>query len=182
MTSGAQRGEGSGDFDAFFYALLPAVMRMARRMTGDVTAAEDIAAEAFARAFARWTKVAVLPYREAWVMRVAANLAIDQTRRRRPLPVPVASVVGSAAGATTADPADQVALRLSLTEALRHLPKAQREAIVLRYLADLSEEDIARALGVRPGTVKSHLHRARHSLALRLGTDPEEITYGIAGG
>ena len=173
MTSGALGEGGEREFDAFFYGLLPTVLRMAQRMTGDRTAAEDVAAEAFARAFARWGKVATLPYREAWVMRVAANLAIDQTRRRRlpPAPVPVA-----------ADPADQVALRLSLAEALRHLPKAQRDAIVLRYLADLSEEDIARALGVRPGTVKSHLHRARQTLARRLGTDPEEISYGIAGG
>jgi RNA polymerase sigma-70 factor (ECF subfamily) len=166
-------GEGRGkDFDAFFYDLLPGVIRLAQRMTGDRATAEDIAAESFARAFARWEKVASLPYREAWVMRVAANLAIDLTRRRR-LPLAPAPV--------TPDPADQVALRLSLAEALRHLPKAQRDAIVLRYLADLSEEEIARAMGVRPGTVKSHLHRARQTLARRLGTDPEEISYGIAG-
>lgn len=170
----AARGEGrEKNFDTFFYELLPGVIRMAQRMAGDRTTAEDIAAEAFARAFARWDKVGALPYREAWVMRVAANLAIDLTRRRRlpPVPAPVA-----------ADPADQVALRLSLAEALGHLPRSQRDAIVLRYLADLSEEDVARALGVRPGTVKSHLHRARQTLARRLGTDPEEITYGIAGG
>ena len=173
MTGDARGGEGGRDFDAFFYELLPGVLRLAQRVTGDRTAAEDIAAEAFARAFARWDKVAALAYREAWVMRVAANLAIDLTRRRR-LP-PVAATVAP-------DPSDQVALRLSLAEALRRLPKAQRDAIVLRYLADLSEEDVARAMGVRPGTVKSHLHRARQTLARRLGTDPEEITYGIAGG
>ena len=160
-------------FEVFFYEALPAVMRLAARMTGDRTSAEDIAAEAFARAYAHWRKVEALPYRQAWVMRVASNLAIDQTRRRRlpPVPAPVAP-----------DPADQVALRLTLAQALHRLPKAQRDAVVLRYLADLSEEDIARVLGIRPGTVKSHLHRARHTLAGRLGTDPEEITYGIAGG
>jgi RNA polymerase sigma-70 factor, ECF subfamily len=164
MSQSAQ-GEGGGrDFDAFFYDRLPGVMRLAQRMTGDPATAEDIAAESFARAFARWDKVALLPYREAWVMRVAANLAIDLTRRRR-RPLAPARVAP--------DPADEVALRLSLAEALRHLPKAQRDAVVLRYLADLSEEEVARALGVRPGTVKSHLHRARQTLARRLGTDPE---------
>ena len=72
------------DFDGFFMALLPAVRRLAQRMTGDRTAAEDVAAEAFARAFARWEKVGRLDYREAWVLRVASNLAIDLARRRRP--------------------------------------------------------------------------------------------------
>jgi DNA-directed RNA polymerase specialized sigma24 family protein len=47
--------------------------------------------------------------------------------------------------------------------------------VVLRYLADLSEAEVAVALGVRPGTVKSQLHRARRSLVDRLGADPEEV-------
>ena len=155
-------------YDEFFMASLPGVLRLAQRLTGNRAAAEEIAAEAFARAFASWSKVGTLPHREAWVMRVAANVAIDSLRRRRPpLVAPVPSV----------DPTDSIALRITLVHALRELPRHQREAVVLRYLADLSEADVAVALGVKPGTVKSHLHRAAASLRERLGEDIEEIAY-----
>lgn len=157
------------DFDAFFYALLPQVLRVARRMTGDHATAEDVAAEAFARAFARWSKLKPLPHREAWLLRVASNVAIDLFRRR-----PLQTLAAPTTGAQ-ADPGEVVVLRASLVEALRALPKRQREAVVLRYLADLSEADVAAALGVKPGTVKSQLHRARRSLVDRLGTDPEVV-------
>lgn len=155
-------------FDDFFMASLPRVLRLAQRLAGSRPTAEEIAAEAFARAFARWSKVGALPYREAWVMRVAANLAIDSVRRRPPpLVAPEAAV----------DPTDSIALRATLVHALRALPDHQREAVVLRYLADLSEADVAVALGVKPGTVKSHLHRAAASLRERLGEDIEDIAY-----
>lgn len=161
----------SGDFDAFFLAALPAVLRLAQRMTGDRTAAEDVAAEAFARAFARWDRVGTVAYREAWVMKVAANLAIDLVRRRRPaLP----------SGPVAPDPAGEVAVRVTMVQALRSLPRAQREALVLRYLADLPEAEVAAALGVKEGTVKSHVHRAREALRSRLGADPEELGYGTS--
>ena len=159
----------SEEFDSFFMALLPALRRLAQRMTGDRTAAEDVAAEAFARAFARWEKVGRLDYREAWVLRVASNLAIDLARRRRPEPP---------ARAAVPDLAGEVALRLTLLEALRSMPTTQRQALVLRYLAALPEADVAAALGVKQGTVKSHLHRGREAIRSRLGADLEELGYG----
>ena len=158
-----------GDFDSFFLTHLPAVLRLAQRMTGDRTVAEDVAAEAFARAFARWESVGHLDYREAWVMRVASNLAIDLARRRHPRFEDRAAV---------SDPGGEVATRVTMLEALRALPKAQREALVLRYLGALSESEVAVALGVKQGTVKSHLHRAREAIRSRLGADFEEFGYG----
>ncbi|HZT66194.1 MAG TPA: SigE family RNA polymerase sigma factor [Acidimicrobiales bacterium] len=161
--------DSSGGFDAFFFAELPVVLRLAQRMTGNATAAEDIAAEAFARAFARWDRVGRLDYRQAWVLKVASNLAIDLARRRRP-------VLPSRPAAP--DPAGEVAVRLTMVQALRSLPRGQREALVLRYLADLPEAEVAAALGVKQGTVKSHLHRAREAMRSRLGADLEEFGYG----
>lgn len=157
-------------FDEFFIELLPRVVRLGVRLTGSREAAEDIASEAFSRAFARWQKVGRLPYRDAWVLRVASNLAVDRARgERRHRWQPAAD---------SGDPSDVAAVRVALTHALAALPTAQREAVVLRYLADFSEGDVAAALGVRPGTVKSHLHRAVTSLRERLGDDLEKITYG----
>jgi RNA polymerase sigma-70 factor (ECF subfamily) len=171
MDEGGGEMTSSGDFDAFFLAGLSAALRLAQRITGDRTSAEDVAAEAFARAFAHWDRVGSLAYREAWVLKVASNLAIDLVRRRRPA-LPSAR--------PERDPAGQVALRLTLVQAVRSLPRAQREALVLRYLADLSEAEVAAALGVSDGTVKSHVHRAREALRSRLGTDPEELGYGTS--
>jgi RNA polymerase sigma-70 factor (ECF subfamily) len=58
---------------------------------------------------------------------------------------------------------------VDLQRALRHLPVRQREAIVLRYWADLGIDDCAKAMGVSPGSVKQHLSRARERLANELG-------------
>jgi RNA polymerase sigma factor (sigma-70 family) len=72
------------------------------------------------------------------------------------------------------DESDQVVLRAALAAALLHLPRRQRETIVLRYLCDLSEADVAAALGVSPGAVKTHLHRALAALRSNIGPDFEE--------
>ena len=156
-------------FDEFFFGLLPRVLRVSQRLTGSRQAAEDISAEAFARAFARWSKVSALPYREAWVMRVATNLAIDAARRRMSRPADDEQDV--------LDFADMVALRTTLIKALSSLSRAQRDAVALRYLADLPEEDVAIALQIRPGTVKSHLHRATTNLRHKIGTDLRDLGY-----
>src|SRR6185312_13837971 len=103
-------------------------------------------------AYARWAKIRELDYRDAWVMRVTANVALDALRRsRRPLP---------ASAIDESDPADAAVTRLALAQALRRLPRRQRDVVVLRYLADLSEADVADSLGVSAGTVKQHAHRA----------------------
>ena len=143
-------------FDDEFRDLAAIAYRVAYRILGDRSTAEDIAQESLARAYQRWSKVH--EYRQAWVARVAGNLAIDQLRRRRPQePVP--------------QPPDADVLvieRIDLQRALLGLPKRQREAVVLRYIADLSEADVARLLGCSTGTIKSHLSRGTTRLRLIL--------------
>ena len=126
------RAPGDDDFEAAFDALFASARRIAVRLVGDGPEADDVAAEALARAYARWSKVADLDYRDAWVMRVTAT-------------------------------------RLALGEALRRLPRRQRDVVVLRYLADLSEADVAKSLGVSAGSVKQHAHRAVDALRRTLG-------------
>ncbi|MGH2687922.1 MAG: sigma factor, partial [Actinomycetota bacterium] len=64
--------------------MFPTAYQVAYRVLGHVQAAEDVAAEALARAFLDWHKIKELPYREAWVLRVTTNLAVDILRRRPP--------------------------------------------------------------------------------------------------
>jgi RNA polymerase sigma-70 factor (ECF subfamily) len=78
--------------------------------------------------------------------------------------------------AVAADPSEETTLRLALVEALAHLPRRQREAVALRYLADLSIDEVARTLGVSAGTVKQSVHRALRTLRDRVGPDLAILT------
>lgn len=157
------------EFEALFDGVFLAARRVARRIVGDPAAAEDIAAEALARTFARWKHVRELPYREAWVLRVTTNLAIDHARRRRPSAEP--ELARAAAD-------DIIAVRLALAAALSRLPRRQREAVALRYLGDLTEQDVAAALGISAGSVKTHVHRGLAALRERLGPTFQEAELG----
>jgi RNA polymerase sigma factor (sigma-70 family) len=161
----------TADYDDFFRQILPRAVSVARRVTGDRASAEDAAIEALALAHLRWHRVASLPWRDAWVLRVATHEALRQLPKPRPMP-PAPVVV---------DEADSVALRHALLDALRRLPARQREAVVLRYLADLSEKDVGLALGIRQGTVKTHLHRGLAALRPLLGHDLKEEDFGTLG-
>ena len=154
-------------FDEVFRDLVPAVRRLTWRMLGDEASAEDATAEAFIRALTRWPKIRDLPHRDAWIMRVATNVALDALRRRRreagvvlPGDLPWEGV----------DPA----LRLDLTTALAALPRRQREVVVLRHIAGLSEAEAAAAMGVSVNTVKTHGTRGLSALRADLGRSIEE--------
>lgn len=148
-----------------FDALFGRARRVAWRIVGDSAEAEDVAAEAFARAFARWRKVRRLPYREAWILRVTANLAIDVVRRRQPRLEPRHG----------SDLGEETALRITLFDALGTLPRRQRQVVLLRYVAGFTQEEVAGTLGISSGSVKTHGHRGLGRLRERLGRDLEEV-------
>lgn len=157
---------GEAGFEAAFDELFPRAVRLAHRLLGDRAAAEDVAAEALARAYARWSKVGGLPYRDGWVLKVATNLSIDRLRRRPP------EVWPELAG----DFEDGVELRIALNAALLTLAPRQRQAVALRYLGGLSDQEVALALGISLGSVKTHIHRGLKGLRTRLGAGLEEVT------
>lgn len=152
-------------FEPAFRELYPRAFGLAYRMLGNRAAAEDVAAETMAKALVRWNRLD--PDRVAgWVLRVTANGAIDVLRKKgRTLEAGVVSLE------------DATTLRLALAEALRKLPRRQREAVALRFLSDLSEADTAAALGISPGSVKTHVHRGLASLRDELGRDPLEAVH-----
>jgi RNA polymerase sigma-70 factor (sigma-E family) len=152
--------DGAPEFEAEFDRLFGRAYAVARRLTGDASAAEDVAAEALTRTYVHWNRVRGFEHRDAWVAKVATNLAIKASRRREGL---VAEV--------TPDPSDETTLRLALVDALGRLPRRQREAVALRYLADFSVDDVARALGVSAGTVKQSVHRALRTLRAQMTVD-----------
>ena len=159
------RGRRADGFEEAFDRLFPRAVRLARRMLGDLTTAEDIAAEALARAYAQWPRVSALPHCDAWVLRVATNLAIDHLRHHPPQLRPLPS----------ADIGELVTLRMALAAALVNLPRRQRQVVTLRYLGELSESEVAMALGISCGSVKTHVHRGLAALRARLGPSIEEV-------
>ncbi len=160
-------------FNEAFDPLFARAYRVARRILVDSASAEDVAAETMARAYAHWGKIGRQSWREGWVVRVASNLALDLVRRR--------SRMVDAPMAEDSVEDDDVAVRLALAEALALLPRRQREVVVLRHLAGLSEAEVAEALRVSTGSVKTHLHRGVASLRIRLGPifQAEEVRAGV---
>jgi RNA polymerase sigma-70 factor (sigma-E family) len=155
-------------FDERFDELARLAHRVAFRIVGDREEAGDIAQEALVRAYARWPRVEARA--GGWVARVSTNLALDHVRRRdrrqdRPLPPgddPGPATTGAAAHPHSGE-------RIDLVDALRRLPRRQRDVVVLRYLADLPEAEVARSLGCGVGTVKSQSHRGLAALRRHLG-------------
>lgn len=151
-------------FDDAFPELWGAAYRVAFRLLGDREDAADCAQEACTRACTRWGRLLRAGDPTPWVVRVSSNLAIDRWRRRRRDPA-------LSAAAATAVSVDE---RLDLHRALGELPRRQREVVVLRFVADLREADVATALGISLGTVKQHAHRGLAALRDALGDATEE--------
>src|SRR5580692_8878494 len=161
---------GGEDFSAFVMSRWPGLVRLAFGLTGDRWAAEDIAQATLARAFVAWRRVRRADDPDAYLRRILVNTSNRRFRRRR-----VAEQPGDPPETAVEGPADLVGERSALLAALRQLPPRQREVIVLRYWADLTDAQIAATLGCSPGTVRSQLSRAlaklRESPVLAEGDD-----------
>lgn len=128
-------------------------------VTGNRQEAEDVVQEAFIRAMPRWNDIRTYDSPEAWLRTVALNLARSRWRR---------TIRGAAAlvkhGAPTQEPElspDHVALM----DAMKTLPQAQREALVLHHFCGMSVDEVAQSVGAPSGTIKARLSRGRAALA-----------------
>lgn len=159
------------EFDEFAAAMWPRLVRTGVLLGADPHAAEDLAQTTLARCYASWTKVSRADSPEAYVHRMLINAHTSSRRRlwwreRPEADLPDAELGGHDQTVAQAD---------DLRTALRRLPPGQRQVVVLRYFADLTESQTAAALGVSPGTVKSRASRALAALAQdpALTLDPE---------
>lgn len=141
------------------------LLRLAALACGDRASAEDVVHDAFVRCL-RADPGPEAGKERAYLRRIVLNLASNEHRWRRRhrhdrLPQ-----------ATPAEPAEGVAVR-TVTDALvvaavRALPARQRDCVLLRYFAGLTDAEVAETLGVSPGSVKTHLHRGRTALRAAL--------------
>lgn len=141
-------------------------------VTGSRALAEDAVQEALARAWERSERGEAIGSLPAWVTRVAMNLSRSTLRRLR-AELRAGERLATAAGRPRPGPAGADS-RVDVRRALAALPRRQREVTVLRYHLGLDVSEIAEALGVTEGTVKTSLFRARGALAASLGVVDEE--------
>ena len=144
--------------------------------SGSYPAAEDAVQEALVRAWIRSERGEQLDSLPAWVAAVALNQtrsgwrrSMAERRARRRIP--------AGSGTAAAPSGDQV----DVARALEALPRRQREVAVLRYLLEMSTAEVAAALGIAEGTVKSSLARARAHLVEALAVHDTEVTNDVEG-
>jgi RNA polymerase sigma factor (sigma-70 family) len=144
--------------------------------SGSYPAAEDAVQEALVRAWIRSERGEHVESLPAWVAAVALNLTrsgwrrtMAERRARRRIPERPASAAASSEE------------HIDMARALETLPRRQREVAVLRYLLEMSTAEVAAALGIAEGTVKSSLARARAHLAEALARDDTEVTNDVEG-
>jgi RNA polymerase sigma-70 factor, ECF subfamily len=152
----------------FLHTSYPRLVAAVALTSGSRSAAEDAVQEALLRAWERSEKGDEIDSLEAWVTTVALNLARSGLRRIRSERRARARLTTSTVGVPpTAD-------RVDVDRALASLPRRQREVAVLRYYLQLDTREVASALQLDEGTVKSTLFRARAALASALGVDEDE--------
>lgn len=149
------------DFSEYVAARWPGLVRAAVLLGCTHAEAEDLVQSALERCLVKWGKVRAADDRDAYVHRVLINMFISGRRRRWTGEKPTADLPEQVGSDQTAgiDDTDQ------MMRALDRLSSDQRTAVVLRYYAHLSEQQMASVLGVAVGTVKSRLSRAVQALA-----------------
>lgn len=153
-------------FDDFYGASVNRITGQVYLMIGDLDEAQDAVHEAFVRAWDRRRQLAAVSHPEAWVRVVAYRLAVSRWRKGRN------ALLAWSRHASAAWDADPPGIEhLAVVAALRRIPEAQRRAIVLHHLCDLSIEQVAAETGVPVGTVKTRLSRGRAAMKQHLTTD-----------
>ncbi|MGH9125146.1 MAG: RNA polymerase sigma factor [Acidimicrobiales bacterium] len=181
LVARARRGERDA-LDALLRQQYDRVHAVCRRMTGNEADAADAAQEALIAVVRGLPRFDSRSRFSTWVYRIAVNAAIDETRRRRRRPVAsldearlgswvAGGSVGAGDGASNRpiDPQpDAAAQRLDVEAALMRLPVEFRGPVVLRDLCGLDYAEIAEALDLPGGTVRSRIARGRAALAAML--------------
>lgn len=151
-----------------------ALQRYAFVLTGDAADAEDLVQTALTKAYRHWRRIDRMASPHAYVRRILTHSFVDQRRRTRSLYAgeQLVDVADPAA-----DYAGQAADLDAVVRGLDCLTAQQRAVLVLRYLLDLSDEDIADELGCSASTVRSHASRGLHRLRSLLKYPDLEINH-----
>lgn len=157
------------------------IFHLANRMLGNRQEAEDIVQETFLRVYKNLGKYDVNQKFSTWIYRIATNLCIDRLRRRKfqySLDAEVADGEGldwyAMLASDEAGPEQKLILsemQLQLHKAIESLPDKYKSVVILRYLHDLSLQEISEVLDMPVTTIKTRVHRGREFLRKKLQQD-----------
>ena len=163
-------------FEALVRAHQAAAIRLALLIAGSAADAEDIAQVAFVKAHRSLHRFRGGASFRTWILAIVANESRNHRRRigRRSRYELALADDRAMRGGGALDPsmvAETRARSDALAAAMARLPSRQREVVACRYLLELSVDETAAVLELRPGTVKSHLSRALERLATEVASD-----------
>ena len=162
----------SGDTAAFrelYDAYRDRIWSLVLYSVGDPLQAQDVLQTIFFKAYRGLPGFRGQSGLFTWLYRIARNECRNHLRRRSVPLVPLDAILGSRDEIGPCVPADGAeARRLILRDAVAHMPSKMREVLILRFVEELSYDEISRVLGCAPGTVASRLNRALAELGDRL--------------
>lgn len=154
-------------FDELYSAYSPRLVGQMYAVCGNLAEAQDVVQEAFTRAWERRDQLSMVEAPEAWLRTVAYRLAVSRWRKTK-------NAATAWMRRADSEAVDSISPdNVLLDTALRKLPEAQRNTIILYHLFDLPVEEVAAVTGVPLGTVKARLSRGRASLAAALSDAKE---------
>jgi RNA polymerase sigma factor (sigma-70 family) len=155
-------------FSAFYEAEYRAMVRLAVALVGRRDVAEELVQDAFVSLHGRWDRVSKYESPEGWLRRVVINRSMSALRRRT-VEVRLLGRLSRLRERSSEMPD----VEGEIWQAVAALPKRQAQVIALMFVDDLSVTQIAAVLECEENTVRTHLRRARQSLAARLGLEDE---------
>lgn len=169
---GDASNESPGSLEERYVRHAPEAVRLAYLLTGDAATAEDLAHEAFIKVAGRFHHLRNPEAFAAYLRKTVVNLSMSHHRRKRVERDHLAREASRPAP-TSVDPPD-VEGRDELRLALRALPERQRAAVVLRYYEDLSEQQVAHAMGCSVTAARSLVFRAMETLRTQIPRGDDE--------
>lgn len=151
-------------FEEYVTGRGPALLRLAYLLCADRHLAEDLTQDVLLRVHGHWRRVAALDHPDAYVKRMLLNEYLSWRRRRSSGELPVAPDPDAPAAPVDGDLGERVAAREAAWHLLATLPRRQRAVLVLRFYEDLTDAQIAAALGCTAGTVRSQAARGLATL------------------
>ena len=171
LDGGAARRTAEAEVERLFRAEYAGLVRLASLLLDDRSGAEEVVQDAFVHLQTGWGRLRDPDKAPAWLRSAVLNGARSRLRhrqvRRRRADAPPGVAPSAEAGAMVG------AEHRRVVAALRGLAERQREALVLKYYLELSEVEIAAAMGVSTGTVKTHVHRGLAALQATLGVEED---------
>ncbi len=148
-------------FEDVFEASYPRLLRMAYALLGDARRSDDVVQDAFIKAYLRWSRVGALDNPEMWIRRVIINDTTSLHRRVRSEARALLRLGARRAVPELVPSADYEQMWIVVGQ----LPQRQRQVVVLAYVEGFRTADVANLLGIGTETVKTHLQRAKATLA-----------------